>query len=46
MICLAATGSPKASMPRIVTEPASGFNSPATIRSVVVLPAPFGPSSA
>jgi len=35
-----------ASMPKTETVPASGCNSPATIRSVVVLPAPFGPTSA
>ena len=46
MIRFAATGSFSASMPMIETEPASGRSSPATMRSVVVLPAPFGPSSA
>ena len=45
MICLAATGSASASMPKIEIDPASGRSSPATMRSVVVLPAPLGPSS-
>ena len=45
MICLAATGSASASMPTIEIVPASGRSRPATMRSVVVLPAPFGPSS-
>ena len=34
------------STPKIETPPASGFISPATMRRVVVLPAPFGPSRA
>ncbi len=46
MICLAATGSASASMPKTEIEPASGRSRPATMRSVVVLPAPFGPSRA
>ena len=46
MICLAATGSASASMPKMETEPASGRSRPATIRKVVVLPAPLGPSRA
>ena len=46
MTRLASTGSARASMPQIEIEPESGFNSPATMRSVVVLPAPLGPSSA
>jgi len=43
---LAAIGSAKASMPKISMPPASGGSSPATMRSVLVLPAPFGPSNA
>jgi hypothetical protein len=35
-----------ASLPRTTTEPLSGEISPPRIRSSVVLPAPFGPSSA
>ena len=46
MIRLADTGSVSASMPNTEIEPASGRSRPATMRSVVVLPAPFGPSSA
>ena len=46
MIRLAATGSASASMPATRIEPASGRSRPAIMRSVVVLPAPFGPSSA
>ena len=33
-------------MPSTETEPASGRSRPATMRKVVVLPAPLGPSSA
>ena len=33
-------------VPSIVTDPELGSINPASIRSVVVLPAPFGPSSA
>jgi len=43
---LAATGSASASMPAMRIAPASGRKSPAIMRKVVVLPAPFGPSSA
>ena len=42
----AATGSESASIPSTRIEPASGAISPATMRRVVVLPAPFGPRSA
>ena len=34
------------SMPSMVTEPASGLSRPEIVSRVVVLPAPFGPSSA
>ena len=40
-----AGGSPVTSRPSIKTMPASGRSRPATSRSVVVLPAPLGPSS-
>jgi hypothetical protein len=43
---VAATGSASASMPKMAKLPASGSNRPAIMRSVVVLPAPLGPSSA
>ncbi len=43
---LAAMGSAVMSCPRMRAVPASGRSSPATMRSVVVLPAPLGPSSA
>ena len=33
-------------MPSMQIEPASGRSRPTTMRSVVVLPAPFGPTSA
>ncbi len=45
MICFAAVGSARASMPKTEIEPLSGWSSPATMRKVVVLPAPLGPSS-
>ena len=34
------------SWPKMLADPWSGFNKPATIRNVVVFPAPFGPSKA
>src|SRR5262245_50185906 len=40
---LAASGSRARSWPSISTRPAVGLSSPAIIRMVVVLPAPFGP---
>ena len=43
---LAPRGSESASMPWIRMAPASGRMRPATMRNVVVLPAPLGPSSA
>ena len=46
MICFAATGSASASTPKTETDPPSGLSRPVTIRNVVVLPAPLGPSSA
>ena len=42
---LAAIGSFAISMPAISTEPSVGFKIPAIIRSVVVFPAPFGPTN-
>jgi hypothetical protein len=39
-----ATGSAHTSWPTIRTEPSSGRSSPVTIDSVVVFPAPFGPT--
>jgi hypothetical protein len=44
IIRFAAIGSASASTPKISMLPASGFKSPTTMRSVVVLPAPLGPS--
>ena len=44
-----ATGSSqrrRSGVPRTVARPAVGFTSPSSIRSVVVLPAPFGPEEA
>jgi hypothetical protein len=41
----AAMGSAAMSMPAMVTDPESGRSSVASTRMVVVLPAPFGPSS-
>ena len=46
MMRLAATGSVERIDAEDEIEPASGCSSPATMRSVVVLPAPLGPSSA
>src|SRR5438270_1944091 len=43
---LAAAGSRARSTPSTSTWPASGASRPVTMRSEVVLPAPFGPSSA
>src|SRR5215468_2198504 len=40
---LAASGSRARSWPSISTRPAVGLSSPAIMRMVVVLPAPFGP---
>src|ERR1019366_6929302 len=44
MIALTATGSRHTSLPVICTVPASGRSSPVIIDSVVVFPAPFGPT--
>lgn len=44
MRALARTGSAQMSAPNTVEVPASGRSSPAAIDSVVVLPAPFGPT--
>ena len=44
MRALAAIGSVHTSMPSTHTCPRSGRNSPVAMRSVVVLPAPFGPT--
>ena len=38
-------GSSTTETPSISASPSSGFTSAANMRSVVVLPAPFGPSS-
>ena len=43
VICFAAMGSARASMPKMRIAPASGFSNPLTMRKVVVLPAPLGP---
>ena len=44
--CLARAGSAARSTPSTSIVPASGASRPATMRKVVVLPAPFGPSRA
>ncbi len=44
MLRLATTGSFQTSAPCTVIEPLSGRRSPVAIESVVVLPAPFGPT--
>jgi hypothetical protein len=43
---LASSGRRTASMPQTSIEPLDGGNSPATMRNVVVLPAPLGPNRA
>ncbi len=45
MIRFAPIGSASASTPKTAIEPRSGLRSPVTMRKVVVLPAPLGPSS-
>ena len=42
---LSGSGSFATSMPRTIASPASGARRPSRISTVVVLPAPFGPSS-
>ncbi len=44
--CLTPTGSARRSCPAMVAVPASGRSRVARIRTIVVLPAPFGPSRA
>ena len=45
MRCLTCSGATATSMPATVADPAVGWSSPHSMRIVVVLPEPFGPSS-